>query len=124
MKLKLSAYSAIGFGIVIAIVEVIRNWGNWQWWPFWVIDYIIAIALVAGGFLFIKNYKISGLVLSAAWGVTFGAMYMSFWDHVYNFKNQVHGNIQQEPLTYLIGFGLVTCLICLFLSVSGANQND
>jgi len=123
MKLIVSAYFAISFGVVIAIVEVIRNWGNWQWWPFWVIDYIIALMLISGGILFIKKSEYSGVFLSAAWGVSFGAMYMSFWSHVYNFKEKAHGHISQAPLTYLIGFGLIICMLCLYFSISGGKRN-
>jgi hypothetical protein len=118
MKLKISVFMAIGFGIVLSVVEVIRNWGNWQWWPFWLIDFIVAGLLISGGLLVLNKAKISRPFFSGAWGVAFGACYSSFWDHVYNFSEAAHGNISQTPLTYLIGLGLVSSIVGFILSLS------
>ncbi len=119
--MKLSAYMAIILGLVLAFLEAVRNWGNWQWWPYWVIDYIMAVLLISGGILVLLGKKASGRVLACAWGVSFGAGYMSFWSHVENFHNPAHGNISQAPLTYLIGFGLICCIIGFLLTVYGEN---
>jgi len=124
MKLKISAYMAIVFGCVLAILEAIRNWGNWQWWPYWMIDYIMATLLILGGFLVLKKTRTSGQILASAWGVSFGAGYMSFWSHVENFNEVAHGNISQTPLTYLIGFGLISCVVGFILSLSEVSKND
>ena len=118
MKLKISAFMAIGFGLVLAVLEAVRNWGDWQWWPYWAIDYIMASLLVLGGVLVLRKTKRARQVLACAWGVSFGAGYMSFWSHVENFTNPAHGNISQAPLTYLIGFGLICCILGFLLSLT------
>jgi len=124
MKVNISAYMAIFFGITLAILEAVRNWDDWQWWPYWLIDYIMASLLISGGYLALKNTRNSGHILSCAWGVSFGAFYASFWSHVANFNNEAHGNINQAPLTYLIGFGLGGCVVGFILSLPVANNND
>lgn len=124
MKIKISAYMAICFGIALAIVEALRNLGDWQWWPYWAIDYIVATLLISGGVLVLKKARTSGQLLACAWGVSFGTGYMSFWGHVENFNNTAHGNISQAPLTYLIGFGLLCCVVGFILSLSEVKQND
>ena len=115
---------AIGFGVTLAVLEAIRNWGNWQWWPFWVIDYIMAVLLIAGGILVLRKVRNSGKLLTGAWGLSFGAAYMSFWSHVENFSKPAHGSIDQAPLTYLIGFGLICCILGFILSLYGERLND
>jgi hypothetical protein len=122
MRLKLSAILAICYGLIIAILEAVRNWGDWQWWPYWVIDYIMAVMLIYGGFLVLRNVRKSHLILSCAWGVSFGASYMSFWGHIENFNNPAHGHIGQTPLTYLIGLSLVGCILGFVLLASEAKK--
>lgn len=123
MKIKLSAFMAIGYGLILAILEAVRNWGNWQWWPYWLIDYIMAAMLIYGGLLALKKARSGFKVLACAWGVSFGASYMSFWSHVENFDNPAHGNISQTPLTYLIGLSLIACVLGFVLLLSDSTKD-
>lgn len=52
---KISAWLAMAFGLSLAVLEAVRNWGNWQWWPFWMVDYVAAGLLVAGGVLTLRR---------------------------------------------------------------------
>jgi len=115
--MKISALLAIAFGLVIAVFEAIRNWGDWQWWPWWVIDYIMAVLLITGGVLVLKKVRNSGKLLTGAWGLSFGVAYMSFWTHVENFNSPAHGNIEQSPVTFMIGFSLLVYVAGFALSL-------
>ena len=124
MKVRLSAYLAITYGVILAVLEAVRNWGNWQWWPFWAIDYLMATMLILGGWLVLKKAKRSMSMLACAWGVSFGASYMSFWSHVENFDSPAHGHISQTPLTFLIGLSLVGCILGFMLLLAKEDKSD
>ena len=47
-SLVVSARLALVFGILLAVLEIRRNWGDWGYWPFWVVDYIAVALLLAG----------------------------------------------------------------------------
>lgn len=100
---RLSARLALGFGIFLAIAEAVRNWGNWQWWPFWLVDYIAVVLLLAGAFLTLRRRTGAAPVLSGAWGFTTAMFYMSFWSHIEHIHEAADGNIDQGPLTWIIG---------------------
>lgn len=100
---RLSARLALGFGIFLAIAEAVRNHGNWQWWPFWLVDYIAVVLLVAGALMTLRARRGAAPVLAGAWGFTTAMFYMSFWSHIEHLDEAAEGNIEQGPLTLIIG---------------------
>ncbi len=68
------------FGLTLAILEVVRNWGAWQWWPFWVVDYIAAAMLIAGGLIALRRGATH--LLCAAWSFACAMFWMSFFAHL------------------------------------------
>lgn len=76
----ISSWLALAFGLSLAVLEVVRNWGHWEWWPFWLVDYISASMLVAGGLTALKTRATP--LLCAAWGFSCAMFWMSFFGHL------------------------------------------
>jgi len=116
-----SAFLAIGFGLFLAIAEVMRNWGNWQPWPFWIVDFIAAGSLVWGGLRTL--YQGSSRLLSAAWGFTVGIFWMSFFSHTEALntgteQTYASGTLSEGMLTLIIGAMLLAAIAGLFMSLT------
>lgn len=69
----LSRRVGLGFGIVLAMIEVFYNLGDPSWWPFILVDYLAVALLVYGS---LRNPH----VLAAGWGFTCAMFYMAFFD--------------------------------------------
>ena len=113
--IRRSAFIALAFGVFLIIAEIARNWGNWQPWPFWLVDFIAAGALIWGGLLTLNQG--SSRLLSAAWGVTVGIFWMSYFSHV---ETLVAGTqtAGEGPLTLMIGVMLLVAIVGLFMSLT------
>ena len=77
--IRISSYLAIVFAVIMFLAASIRNFGDWPELPFAGIQYIIAVALVWGGWRTLQ--KGSSRLMSAAWGVAVGVYYMAFFSH-------------------------------------------
>lgn len=113
---RISAWLAVVFGLALAVLEVVRNWGDWQWWPFWVVDYVAAILLVIGGVVALRGGPAHWL--TAGWGFACAMFWMSFFGHYDNvLKLGAAVGERELRLTQIIGLmfgltvlGLVTAL--------------
>jgi len=111
-----SAWLAIVFGLALAVLEAVRNWGDWQWWPFWTVDYVAAALLVVGGVTAIRRGPIHWL--TAGWGFACAMFWMSFFGHYEGvLKLGAQVGAREQRLTLIIGvmfgltvLGLVTAL--------------
>jgi hypothetical protein len=100
--IRTSAWLAIVFGLALAVLEVVRNWGHWEWWPFWVVDYVAATLLVVGGALAIRRY--SSRWLTGGWGFTCAMFWMSFFGHYEGLlKAGAQASAREQHLTTIIG---------------------
>jgi hypothetical protein len=117
---QFSARLAVGFGIFLAVAEAVRNWGNWQWWPFWLVDYIAVVLLLAGAFLTLRRRAGAAALLSGAWGFTTAMFYASFWSHIEHIQEAAEGNIDQGPLTSIIGLLWLITIIGFATSLAAA----
>ena len=116
-----SALLALGFGLFLAIAEVVRNWGNWQPWPFRIVDFIAAGALVWGGVRTLSQG--SSRLLSAAWGFTVGIFWMSFFSHTQALssgeaRSYASGAVNENLLTLIIGAMLLAAIAGLLMSLT------
>ncbi|MDP1556282.1 MAG: hypothetical protein Q8L84_12565 [Hyphomonas sp.] len=118
---RTSALLALGFGLFLAIAEIVRNWGNWQPWPFWIVDFIAAGALIWGGMRTLSQG--SSRLLSAAWGFTVGIFWMSFFSHTEALnsgeeKTYASGAVNEGTLTLIIGAMLLVAVAGLIMSLT------
>jgi hypothetical protein len=117
MLVKVSAWLAVVFGLSLAVLEAVRNWGDWQWWPFWVVDYVAATLLVVGGGLALRRRTIHWM--TAGWGFACAMFWMSFFDHVGEAMKAAGAvDAREHQLTVIIGvmfsltiLGLVAALV-------------
>lgn len=118
--IKTSARIAIGFGIFLAIAEVVRNWGDWQWWPWWVVDYIAVALLLYGGRVALRSR--SAAPLCAGWGFTCAMFWMSFFSHLESLHEKGTGPIESHTLTAVIGVLFAITIIGLALALVGSQR--
>ena len=45
---KINLIVATLYSIILAIVEVMLNWGDWQYAPLWIVDYLIVNETIEG----------------------------------------------------------------------------
>lgn len=120
--LSFSARLALVFGLFLAVAETTRNWGNWQWWPFWLVDYIAAALLVASYRLVSRGARGAHAMLAGAWGFTTAMFYSSFWSHIESFDQPADGNLEQTPLTVIIGVLWAITIVGFVLSLWSARS--
>jgi hypothetical protein len=115
-----SARLAIGFALLLAVAEAVRNWGDWGYWPFWVVDYL-AVALLLVGAVRSLRARYASLWLSGSWGFTCAMFYMSFFSHLEALRAdpnvQEHGPIAAGPLTLAIGVLFAVTILGFILSL-------
>ncbi|MGH7949047.1 MAG: hypothetical protein ACREQF_07485 [Candidatus Binataceae bacterium] len=119
---RLSARVAIGFGVFLAVAEVVRNWGDWGFWPFWVVDYIAAALLIWGGTRVLRPGERRGAVavLSGAWGFTCAMFYMSFFSHVATLGEADRGPVEHTRLALIIGIMFAITVAGFVTSIAAA----
>lgn len=118
--IRVSAFLAIAFGVFLAIAEAARNWGDWQWWPYWLVDYIAVALLIFGAQRALKTGTVRWL--AGAWGWTAGTFYSSFFSHIERISVGAEdrvGNIDEQPLTIIIGVMLGISILGFLGAVLG-----
>ena len=82
MTFTFSRRLAIVFGVLLPIIETIRRWpqlGDVRMWPAWLDDFILAAFLLYGAWRTRKARDVGRPYLAAAWGITCGMAYGSFF---------------------------------------------
>ena len=117
--LKISAWMAVLFGLALAVLEAVRNWGDWQWWPFWVVDYVAAGLLVVGGAIALRGG--SRHWLGAGWGFACAMFWMSFFGHL---EGVLQGGVtlRESRLTQIIGAMFAITVAGLIFSLLGRQR--
>ena len=114
---RVSAWLAIAFGVILAVLETSRNWGHWQWWPFWLIDYVAALLLASGGALALRARTRSWL--TGGWGFACAMFWMSYFGHVEGMRAAASANPREAQLTTIIGGLFVVTVVGLVFSLVG-----
>jgi hypothetical protein len=80
-SLAVSRYLALGFALVLAVMEAVLNSArpgpSWQYAPLWIVDYVIVGALLTG-FLLTRR-RGHEPVLMVAWALAAGVFYMGLF---------------------------------------------
>ncbi len=121
--IRISAWLGVAFGLLLGVLEAVRNWGDWQWWPFWVVDYLAAIMLVVGGLLALRGF--AERWLSAGWGFASAMFWMSFFGSYRDLVEAgAHVGAREKTLTLIIGLMFVVALVGLALSLLGRSRRS
>jgi len=111
---KINLIFATFYSIILAIVEVMLNWGDWQYAPLWIVDYLIVIILLSAVFVFKNN--IQRLMLLLGWAFSSGVMYMALFINLEPIPTTVKSpNV--EGILPLVGLALVVSIIGVILTI-------
>ena len=111
---KINLIVATLYSIILAIVEVMLNWGDWQYAPLWIVDYLIVIILLSAVFVFENN--IQRLMLLLGWAFSSGVMYMALFINLEPIPTTVKSpNV--EGILPLVGLALVVSIIGVILTI-------
>ena len=111
---KINLIVATLYSIILAIVEVMLNWGDWQYAPLWIVDYLIVIILLSAVFVFENN--IQRLMLLLGWAFSSGVMYMALFVNLEPIPTTVKSpNV--EGILPLVGLALVVSIIGVILTI-------
>lgn len=111
------------FAVLLITGELWRSWGIGRPLP------LILDDVCMGSFLLFASYAArtpanrSRALLSAAWAMLAGMLYMSFFGKIYAPDSVDSGNWNIAALTILIGVAWLTSLIGLFLSLAIRGEN-
>ena len=73
------------FGCALPVLETLRRYhqlGDFTQWPAWLDDFILGAALLSGAILTAHGRRENARYLAAAWGITCGMAYGSFFSTV------------------------------------------
>jgi hypothetical protein len=120
MVKKTNLIVATLYSIILAIVEVILNWGDWQYAPLWIVDYLIVIILLSAVFVFKKN--IQRLMLLLGWAFSAGVMYMVLFINLEPIPTAVASPNIEGKLP-LVGLALIISIIGIVLTIIDSKNN-
>ena len=115
MKL-LRIISIIG-ALLLMAGEAYRSWGAGRPVAFWMDDMLAGALLIAAAILVGHPTRARRSFLSAAWGVSVGMLYGSFFGKVFDPANATPGNFSLGLLTALVGVAFAISIAGLIASI-------
>ena len=112
MVKKINLIIASLFSIILAIVEVMLNWGDWQYAPLWIVDYIII--LLSAVFVFKENTQ--RLMLLLGWAFSAGVMYMVLFINLEPIPTTI-ASPNVEGILPLVGLALIVSIVGVVLTI-------
>jgi hypothetical protein len=114
--MKTSGYPRLAFalGILLPLGETVRRWGHWDTWIFWIDDFIIGALLLFGAWAVRRRQDYGMRVLAAGWGVAFGMLYPSFFNHLEQMAKPDVGRFPHRVLTAMIGVAFFGSILGLW----------
>ena len=104
------------FGVALPIVETARRWhqlGDPSIWPTWLDDFLLAALLLTGARLTSQLRYHNAKYLAAAWGVTCGMAYGSFFNTVLHLDVADPGPLPTPAVAWIKGIGLALAIAAL-----------
>jgi hypothetical protein len=122
VTLKFSHRLALVFGVLLPVIETIRRWpqlGQIQIWPFWIDDLLLGALLLYGWWRVLKHQDRGRPFLIAAWGVTCGMAYPSFFSQLMSLHEPDPAPIPSSWVAVIKGVGFVLAIFALLGSFRG-----
>jgi hypothetical protein len=114
--LTFSRRLAIVFGVLLPVVETIRRWhqlGDVAMWPAWLDDLILGGALLFGAWYTTKSVASGRPYLIAAWGLTCGMAYGSFFGQLMRLDEPDPSSVPTEWVVGIKGIGFLLAIAAL-----------
>ena len=100
---RTSAKIAVAFGVFLVFAETRRNWGAWGHPLTYLLDYLMAVCLMAFGFLGLRGKRWARGAIIASWALTILLFTFSFVGHLRRIDQPTYGPVPQVRLTIWIG---------------------
>jgi hypothetical protein len=116
MTLAFSRRLALVFGVLLPIVETIRRYqqlGDFRIWPAWLDDFVLGTALLYGAWRVAKNVETGRPWLAAAWGITCGMAYTSFFGQLMRIDEPDPGPLPTAWVVSIKGVGFLLAIVAL-----------
>ena len=122
MNLTFSRRLALVFGVSLPIIETIRRWqqlGDFHMWPSWLDDILLGAALLYGAWRVAKDVEKGRAWLAAAWGLTCGIAYNSFFGQLAHLDQPDPSSV---PAMWVVGIKGVGSLLAILALVGALRQ--
>jgi peptidoglycan/LPS O-acetylase OafA/YrhL len=121
--IKLSAWMAIGAGLLLGAGQIARNYDNLANWPTWTIDLVAAAVMVVAGVLALRRRTTR--LLPVGWSFALGLYTSSFVTH-WNVTQGASGELlmAEERLVMIIGALVAICLAGIALVLLAPKTSD
>ena len=111
----------IKFTIALATInilgEIFRSWGDGRN-IVWILDDVLAgLFLIVASLMFTKDTLSRRASFAAAWGVSLGMIYMSFFSSLLSASEFNSGNLDWRFLLAVKGFIFLLCLFGVFAAI-------
>ena len=119
MTLNFSRRLAVVYGVLLPIIETLRRWkqlGDFRMWSAWLDDVLLGAALLYGAWRVARNVETGRPWLAAAWGLTCGIAYNSFFGQLAHLDQQDPSSL---PATWVLGIKGVGTLLAV-VALTGA----
>lgn len=116
MTLTFSRRLALVFGALLPIVETIRRWhqlGDIRMWPAWLDDFVLGACLLYGAWRTSKDIETGRPWLAAAWGVTCGMAYTSFFGQLVRLDQPDPSALPAPWVAGIKGVGFLLAIVAL-----------
>ena len=87
-------------------------------------DYVAGVALLVAAILWVRNYRHSTIIMTAAWGYVTGGMFVPFFSHLEAWlreetirSDHIHTDVNAVILKYVVW---LICLVCFVMSLRTA----
>lgn len=107
--IKLSAWMAIGAGLVLGAAQIARNHDNLANWMTWTIDLVAAAVMVVAGLLALR--KRTTRLLPVGWSFGLGlyvSSFVSHWNAMHVVPEEIYAS--EQRLVLIIGVLVAICL--------------
>ena len=97
--------------------EIYRSWGDGRN-IVWILDDVLAgLLLIVAAIMFTKDTLTRRALFAAAWGVSLGMIYMSFFSSLLNGSEFNSGNLDWQFLLVVKAFIFLLCIFGVFAAV-------
>jgi hypothetical protein len=127
MTLTFSRRLALVYGVLLPIVETIRRWqqlGDIRLWPAWLDDFVLGACLLYGAWRTAKDLEIGRPWLAAAWGITCGMAYTSFFGQLARLDQPDPSSLPAAWVVGIKGVGFLLAIVALAGSLRHAREKS